>query len=221
MEDKIEKIKDIVQQELSCSAHDLEHSKRAYNNCIKLAENESVNLTILKAAALLHDIARTEEDKDQTGNTDHALLGAEKAEKILKELDFSKEEIGAIKHCIISHRFRNNQEPKTKEAQILFDADKIDSVGAIGIARSFIWVGKNNAKMYTDIDIEKYINDNLGGDPNSRIRNKTKHSPQIEFETKFKNLANSLYTEKGRKLCQERIDFYKNFLNQLEKEILE
>jgi len=147
--------------------------------------------------------------------------GSAKAEKILKELDFSSEEIEAIKHCIISHRFRNNQEPKTKEAQILFDADKIDSVGAIGIARSFIWVGKNNAKMYTDIDIEKYINDNLGGDPNSRIRNKTKHSPQIEFETKFKNLANSLYTEKGRKLCQERIDFYKNFLNQLEKEILE
>jgi uncharacterized protein len=188
---------------------------------LKLSENEPVNLTVLKAAALLHDIARVEEDRDQTGNTDHALLGAKKAEEILKDLDFPIEEIEEIKHCIVSHRFRNDQEPETKEAQILFDADKIDSVGAIGIARSFVWVGKNNAKMYTDIDIKKYVNENLGGNPNNRIRNKTKHSPQIEFETKFKNLASKLYTEKGRKLCQERIDFYKKFLDELGKEILE
>ena len=221
MEEKLEKLKNIVEKELSCSAHDLEHSKRVYNSCLKLSENEPVDLNILKAAALLHDIARVEEDNDHTGNIDHAVLGAQKAETILKELNFSEQEIKKIKHCILSHRFRgDNQKPETKEAQILFDADKLDSCGALSIARGFIWVGRNNAKIYTDkTSLEAYIKDNLGGETTGKIKDKTKHSVQIEHETKIKHLEDKFYTQKAKQIYKERMVFCEMFLERLEKEI--
>ncbi len=216
---KFQKIKEIVEKELSCSAHNMDHVMRVYNLSLHLAENEDVDLDVLKASALLHDIARAKEDNDPTGKTDHAILGSEMAAPILKELDFTEEQIKHIQDCIISHRYRTGNELKTKEAQILFDADKLDAVGAIGIARSFVWVGRNNAKIYTDIDIEKYIDENLGGKINGRIQDKTKHSPQIEFETKLKFLITKLQTKKAKEICKERIEFYKSFLDRLNKEI--
>ncbi len=219
MEDKFEKIKNIVEKESSFE-HKMDHVIRVYSTCLLLAKNEDVDLDILKAAALLHDIARTKEDKDKTGKIDHALLGAEMAEPILKNLGFPEEKIKIIKDCIISHRYRNNHEPKTMEAKILFDADKLDTIGATGVARSFMWIGKNNAKIYSNENPKEYIKNNLeGGKINGRIIDKTKHSPQIEFQTKTKFLKEKLYTKKGREVCKERLEYAENFLNRLEKEI--
>ncbi len=130
---------------------------------------------------------------------------------ILKELNFSDEQIKHIQDCIISHRYRTGNKPKTKEAQILFDADKLDTLGAIGIARSFVWVGRNNAKIYADTNIEKYIDENLGGKINGRIQDKTKHSQQIEFETKLKFLITKLHTEKAKKYAKKELNFIKVF----------
>ena len=220
MEEKYQKIKEIVEKELSCSAHNMDHVMRVYNMCLRLAKDEpDIDLDVLKASALLHDIARVKEDNDPTGKTDHAILGSKMAVPILKELNFSKEQIKHIQDCIISHRYRTGNKAKTKEAQILFDADKLDSLGAIGIARSFVWVGRNNAKIYTETDIKKYIDENLGGKINGRIQDKTKHSPQIEFETKLKFLITKLHTAKAKEICKERIEFYKSFLDRLKREI--
>ena len=220
MEEKYQKIKEIVEKELSCSAYNMDHVMRVYNMCLRLAKDEpDIDLDVLKASALLHDIARVKEDNDPTGKTDHAILGSKMAVPILKELNFSKEQIKHIQDCIISHRYRTENKAKTKEAQILFDADKLDSLGAIGIARSFVWVGRNNAKIYTETDIEKYIDENLGGKINGRIQDKTKHSPQIEFETKLKFLITKLHTAKAKEICKERIEFYKSFLDRLKREI--
>ncbi len=219
MEEKFQKIKEAVEKELSCSAHRMDHIIRVYNLALHLAENEDVDLDVIRAVALLHDVARVKEDDDSTGNTDHAILSSEMAAPILKELEFSEEKIKHIQDCIISHRYRTKNEPKTKEAKIIFDADKLDVVGAIGIARSFVWVGRNNAKIYADVNIDEYIKDNLGGKINGRIQDKTKHSPQIEFETKLKFLADKLYTNKAKEVGRERLAFYKSFLDRLEKEI--
>ena len=219
MDQKFKKIKEIVEKELSCSAHQMDHVMRVYNLCLGLSENEDIDLDVLKAAALLHDITRIKEDNDSSGNTDHAILGAEIAGPILQELGFSEEKIKHIQDCIVSHRYRTVNKPKTKEAQILFDADKLDTVGAIGVARGFVWAGRNNAKIYTNIDINEYIKDNLGGQINGRIQDKTKHSQQIEFETKLKFLEDKLHTKKAKEICRERIEFYKSFLDRLEKEI--
>ena len=219
MEEKFEKIKKIVEKELSCSAHDMEHIMRVYNLALHIAKNENVDLNIIKTAALLHDIARVKEDDDQTGKIDHAILGAKMAKLILENLKFSEEKIKHILECIVSHRYRTGNKPKTKEAQILFEADKLDTLGAIGIARAFVWVGGNNANIYRKVNTQKYVKDNLGGKINGRIKDKTKHSPQIEWETKTKFLGNKIKTIKGKEILKERMDFYKNFLNRLEKEI--
>ncbi len=219
MEQKFQKIKKFVEKELSCSAHNMDHVMRVYNLCLHLAEGEKVDLEVIKAAALLHDIARAREDNDHSRNINHAILGSQMAVPILKKLGFSKEKIKHIQDCIISHRYRTGDEPKTKEAQILFDADKLDALGAIGVARGFVWVGKHNAQIYSDVNIKNYIDDNLGGKINGRIKDKTRHSPQVEFETKFKFLTNKLHTKKAKKIGRERTEFYKNFLKRLEKEI--
>lgn len=219
MNQKFQKIKEAVEKEILCSAHRMDHVMRVYNLCLHLAENENVDLEVVKASALLHDIARAIEDNDNSGKTDHAILSSKMAVPILQKLGFSEEKIKHIQDCIISHRYKSENKPKTKEAEILFDADKLDNIGAIGIARSFVWVGRNNAKIYTNIDIDEYIKDNLGGKPNGRIQDKTKHSPQIEFETKLKFLMDKLYTKKAKAVCKERLEFCKSFLDRLEKEV--
>ena len=99
MEEKLQRIKDIVEEELSCSAHNIEHVMRVYNLCLSLAKDEpKIDLFILKTSALLHDIARVKEDEDDTGMTDHAVLGAEMAGKILTNLGYTSEQIVKIKH---------------------------------------------------------------------------------------------------------------------------
>lgn len=90
----------------------------------------------------MHDIARVKESRDKTGEIDHAVLGSKLAEEILINLDYEKGKIEGIKHCIIAHRFRSGNEPQTLEAKILFDADKLDVIGSVGIARSFMLAGQ-------------------------------------------------------------------------------
>jgi len=221
MEEKYQKIKNIVEKELSCTAHNMEHVMRVYNMCLHLAEDESdVDLEILKTSALLHDIARTKEDKDDSGNIDHAIFGAEMTENILKDFGYSNDKIEAVKHCIITHRFRSGNEPKTKEAKILFDADKLDVIGSIGIARSFMIAGQYHEKMFSNVPVDKYIKDNLvDGKPNGRIKVIAKHAPNLEFETKFIHIPNRLFTEKAKLIGEQRINFMKQFFDILNKDI--
>lgn len=216
---KFKEIEDIVRKELSCSAHDFDHTIRVYNLATELAKGEKVDLEVIRAATLLHDIARVKEDNDPTGKTDHAVLSAEMAKPILKRFGFTDKKIKHIQDCIISHRYKTDNRSKTKEAQILFDADKLEGTGAIGVARKFVWVGKNGANIYKKVSTKQYIKENMSGKRTGRIQDNTKHSPQIEFEVKTKYLLNSLFTKKAKKICKERTNFMKKFLNRLEKEI--
>ena len=222
MEKKYQKIKEIVEKESigADPGHDINHTMRVYDWAFKLSKGEDVDLDVLIPAVLLHDIAQVSEQKDKSGKICHAKLSAKRAKKILKNLGYSQEKINKIIHCILAHRYRaTGVKPETKEAKILFDADKLDCLGAVGVARSFVWVGRNYAKIYTDIDTDEYTKNNLGGKANGRIQDKTKHSPYIEFETKLKFLPDKLYTSKAKKIAKERTKFFKNFLKRLEKEI--
>ncbi len=218
---RIEGIKKIVEKELSCSAHDMEHIIRVYNMCLHLAKYDpDVDLDILKASALLHDIARAREDKDNSGSIDHAVLGAEMATDVLKDLGYSNYEIEAIKHCITTHRFRGGNKPKSKEAKILFDADKLDVIGSIGIARSFIIAGQHKQNMFSKVSVDKYIKDNLvDGRLNGRVKVMSKHAPNIEFEIKLIHIPNKLYTARAKVIGEERVDFMKQFFDVLDKDI--
>jgi uncharacterized protein len=219
MEGKYRKLKVLVEKELreASPAHDINHVIRVCNLCLHLAKYESdVDLDVLKTAAILHDIARVKEGRD----VDHAVLGAEMSEKILRELAYPEEKIKLVKHCIIAHRFRSGYEPKTKEAEILFDADKLDVIGATGIARSSILAGEYSQKIFSDMPIDEYIKENLvGGKSNGRIKDASKHAPNIEFDTKFKHIPNKLYTRKAREIAKQRLEYMKQFFERLKKEI--
>jgi uncharacterized protein len=221
MDTRLEKIKEIVKKELSSSHHDIEHIERVYNLCLHLAKHESnADLEILKTAALLHDIARFKEFQDKTGKIEHATLGAEMAEETLKTLGYSREKIDKIKHCIIVHRYRRNRKPRTIEAKILFDADKLDALGAVGIARAFMMAGHYNQKIYSDIPIEKYLRDNVrGGRTRVGLKDVSKHTPNIEYELKLKHIPERLYTQKAKAIAKERLQFMENFFERLKREI--
>lgn len=220
-DEKLKNIEQIVKKELSCSAYNLDHSMRVFNLCKLIAKNEKdVDMEVVQIAALMHDIGQTKESSDPSGDTDHAVESAKMAGEILKSMDFSESKIKHIQKCIISHRFRTANKPKTKEAQIVFDADKIDGIGAIGIARMFSWTGKNGAHIYKKTDLKKYAEENLtGGSINGRIKDKTKHSPQIEFEIKVGQMRGRLYTKKAKKIFDDRVQYMEDFHNRLEKEI--
>jgi len=221
MNQKYEKIQEVVTKELSCSAHDLEHVLRVYRLCLYLTKYElSVNLDVLKTAALLHDIAKVKEDQDNSGNTDHALLGAEMAKKILEELGYS-ENLDQIIRCIRTHRFKGDNRPETLEAKILFDADKIDILGSIGIARSYMIAGQYKQSIYNNLLVNDYIKDNLvGANPKGRIKDISKHSPNLEFEIKIKKIPENLFTVKAKEIAKKRLDFMENYYKQLKKDVI-
>ncbi|MCX6808760.1 MAG: HD domain-containing protein [Candidatus Berkelbacteria bacterium] len=221
-QDIMDKIRDFAKKHFvnnKDSAHNFEHVERVYNLAVELAEGEDVDINVIKIAALLHDIGGELELKDPSGQTDHAEQSVKLAKPFLQGLNLPVQTIEHILDCILSHRYRTENKPKTKEAMIVFDADKLETVGAIGIARAFVWVGKNNAHIYKTADIEKYANENLGGKANGRIQDKTKHSPQINWETKDKRIVEYLYTKKAKEIAKKRKKFSEKFFAELEKEI--
>lgn len=211
--EKHKRIKEIAEKELSCSAHKLDHVLRVYNLCMQLSEYEkNVDLEVLIPASLLHDIARVKESQDKTGRIDHAVLGSQMAEEILRNLEYEEEKIERIKHCIISHRFRSGNEPKTIEAKILFDADKLDAIGSVGIARCFMLAGQFGQSLSND-----YISENTT--ENGRLKDVSKHSPIIEYEVKLKKIPSRLYTRKAKEIGSDRLEFMDEFFKRLRFEI--
>lgn len=215
---KYNEIIEIVEEKLTCSAHNLDHVYRVYNLCLLIAKyEEDVDLEILIPSALLHDIARVEESKDKTGKVDHAILGGELAENILRRLQYDEEKIQNIKHCIISHRFRTGNEPNTVEAKILFDADKLDAIGASGIARTFMLSGQFGQRLTARETLDDYLASNTV--ENGRLKDVSRHTPFIEYETKFKRIPNKLYTKQAKEIGKERLEFMEKYFNRLKLEI--
>jgi len=225
MTEKFQKIKEIVEQELNQkidSAHDIDHIIRVYNLAMTIAKTENnVDMDVLQAGVLLHDIGGAKESSDPSGQTDHAVIGAEMAKPILEKFGFSSDKIKHVQECILAHRYRTNNRPETIEAKIVHDADKLETAGAIGIARAFSWIGQHQAKIYKKVDnIEDYAKDNLiEGKINGRIMDKSKHSVHINYETKDKFLLDNLYTESSKIIGQERMAYFKEFLDRLDKEV--
>ena len=221
MENKHRKIREIVEGELSCLAHDMDHVLRVYDTCLRLAEEEpGVDLDVLKAAALLHDIARVEEYQDTSGKVDHAVLGAEKAARVLEDLGYPEEKIERIRHCIVSHRFRGADAPETREAEILFDADKLDMVGAVGVARSFVIAGQYGQSIYSRASVDEYVRENIvGGVSGGRIKDISRHTPNMEYDLKLRHVPTRIHTERARELVMERSAFMELFFERLREEI--
>ena len=120
-------------------SHGFDHTERVFRLATIIAEKEGADLEIVQTAALLHDIARK---KEAGGEVEcHAAQGAKDAEKILQETGFDKSKIPLVVDCIAVHRFRKGIVPKTIEGKVLQDADRLDVLGAIGVARVFSFGG--------------------------------------------------------------------------------
>jgi len=164
-------------------------------------------LDILSAAALLHDIGRSHEMLSQ-GKICHAAKGAEMSRTILTGLEFSQEMKEAILHCIEAHRYRNNKAPESLEAKILFDADKLDSIGAIGIGRAFLFAGQVGARLH-----------NRGVDVAKTCSYSTEDTAYREFLVKLCKIKDKMLTPEGKRLAAERHEFMELFFKRLDKEI--
>ncbi len=191
--------------------HDWSHVDRVRNLALAIGKKEKADLRVLEVACLLHDIGRKEE-MDSNGKFCHAEKGAELAEKFLLKLKLDKEDIENIKHCIVSHRFRNEHIPKTTEAKVLFDADKLDSIGAVGIGRDFLFAGFIKNPMYTgrEKEILKKGGDMSYSDDDSAV---------MEYEFKLKKVKNKILTKTGKKIAQERHNYTVDFFEKFDREI--
>jgi len=125
--------------------HGFPHVERVHDICIEIGEKLKSNLYILRISALLHDIGRVKESKDVHGKN-HAEISADMASEFLRSstLNLSREDVEHVTHCIRAHSFSNNVVPKTLEAKILSDADKLDALGAIGLYRTIGFTVQNN-----------------------------------------------------------------------------
>ncbi len=193
----------------NCS-HDKMHTYRVLNNALKISKKEkNVNIGILITSALLHDIARQKEKLDKT--IDHAIEGANMAYQFLIENNFSENFANSVKNCIQTHRFRSNNEPKTIEAKILFDADKLDVIGPIGIARTLMYNGEHNQPLY-------YLDSN--GKIDYNLNKEAKDSFFKEYNYKLVKMYKIFYTKEGKRLSKKnkRIStkFYKQLIKQVE-----
>ncbi|KUK66547.1 MAG: hypothetical protein XD85_0146 [Parcubacteria bacterium 34_609] len=193
------------------SSHDWSHIERVYNSAIKIAKEEKANLDVVKIAACLHDIGRNEEIKSN-GKICHAEKGAEIAKKMLSKYDIDERLVENIIHCILSHRNRNNYKPKTIEAKIIFDADKLDSIGAVGIARDFLFAGIYNAPLYTGREKEILKN----ADNYAYTRDDT---ALLEYYYKLSKIKDKIITKTAKKVARDRHNYMKEFFERFNKEI--
>jgi len=122
-------------------SHDWEHSERVFRLAWRIAMREGADPNIVLPAALLHDIGRDTEFHAE-GRVCHAAVGAALARDVLERIGLEPVLAERICHCIASHRFRGEVRPQTIEAEVLFDADKLDSIGAVGIGRAFLFAGE-------------------------------------------------------------------------------
>jgi len=188
-------------------SHGWDHTERVFNLAIHIGKKEKADLDILEVAAILHDIKRKEED-EKLGEICHAELASVEARKILGKYSLDEIFIKEVVHCIRTHRFRGNNIPESKEAKILFDADKLDSIGAVGIGRAFLFAGELGAKLHN---------------PQKNHEKTEAYSKEDtayrEFSVKLSKIKDRMLTKEGKKLAKERHEFMVEFFDRLNKEV--
>lgn len=190
MDTKIDAIQHYVKSVfVQPGSHGLDHVLRVVNLCKVIGKEEDADMRVLLPAALFHDIARPTEREN---GMPHEEAGAQMAEHYLRSIRYDEERIIKITHAIRTHRYRSTQKPETLEAKILSDADKLDAMGAVGIARTFIRAGEH------------------GGE----IRNAMDH-----ISDKLLKLNGLMYTETAKKLAEERHRYLGVFLETLTDEM--
>lgn len=188
------------------SAHDFAHILRVYKNAQKLCKQEKANEKLVLSAVLLHDIVSYPKSDKRSHLS--SQQSAKKAEKILKKLDFTNNEIQIVSDAIRDHSFTRGKTPQTLEGKILQDADRLDAIGAIGIARVFAVGGSEKRAFYNIVD------------PFCKTRDPNDKLWTIDhFYQKLLKLETMMNTKSAKIEAKKRTKFLKNFLSEFAKEI--
>jgi uncharacterized protein len=208
--DVLLKIRQIAEQRFSgaLGSHDWEHTLRVHRLCSRIGPIEGADMMVLEAAAYLHDIGRSHQDATN-GSVCHAVKGAEITRRIIAPLSLTAASKNNIVHSVRAHRFRDDHKPATIEARVLFDADKLDAIGAVGVARAYLFAGELGACLH---------NPHLPPDEAaSYSKNDTGHR---EYIVKLSKIKDRMLTAEGRRMAQERhafmADFFSRFLEEYE-----
>jgi uncharacterized protein len=188
------------------SAHDFDHVMRVYKNAQKICKKEKVNEKLVLCATLLHDIVSY--PKSDKRSKMSSTESAKKSKLILKKYDFLKEETITISDAIRDHSFSQNKTPESIVGKILQDADRLDALGAIGIARVFATGGSLKRPFY-NID-----------DPFCKTRKSDDKTWTVDhFYQKLLKLELLMNTKSGKMEAKKRTKVLQEFLNQLKQEI--
>jgi uncharacterized protein len=182
------------------AAHAFDHVLRVTALAERLAAAEGADPVIVRTAALLHDVERHQPE--------HHLRGAERAREILS--GWPTPFVEAVAHAIAAHRFRAGPAPTTREAQCLFDADKLDAIGAVGVARAFAYGGKQGQRLWAPIE---------SIDPDGPELPAPEYTPVHEYVRKLARLHTQLYTATARRIAAERHAFMVAFYARLQREV--
>lgn len=187
-------------------AHDYSHIMRVYKNAQKITKHEKANQKLVLAAVLLHDVVQfsKSDPRSKTASTKSAIL----AQKILKKHGFSEPEIKIIADAIRDHSYSRGKIPQTMEGKILQDADRLDALGAIGIARTFSVGGSEKRPIYNQ------------SDPFCHTRKPDDHSWTVDhFYRKLLLLEKKMNTKFAKSLAKKRTKLMTKFLSDLKDEI--
>jgi len=193
----------------SDAVHDFDHVLRVYHMAETLAQQEGADLEIVLAAALLHD-AESASGSDEL-RISHHEAAAIFAGKVLKEEGWQEDRIKAVQYCILTHRFRDNRKPNTLEAKVLFDADKLDAIGAIGVARALAYAVLDGQPLFAEpsMTFHKALKTEEG-EP---------YTAYHEYLFKLSRLKDRMQTQSGKAMAQARHDYMRGFFQQLKEEV--
>lgn len=206
LEEQLESIL-LRQTDQSDASHGIHHARRVKMNAAEIAQREGAgDMRLLTAAAYLHDLVNV--PKNSPLRASASRQSAEASAPILKELGFADDEISAITHIITAHSFSANISPETLEAKILQDADRLEALGALGIARTFYVAGQLSSELFH------------GDDPFAEQRplDDARYAAD-HFQTKLLGLADTMQTTAGKEVAKERTQYMEGFLRQLAREI--
>ena len=188
----------------SGGCHDFDHTLRVLANAEMLLKElpEADGFTV-RMAVLLHDLARPDED-EANGKVCHASLGAEYAAAYLKSRNFPAGLTDSICSAVRRHRYRGNDYPQTIEEKIVFDADKLDSLGAVGVGRAFLFAGKCGARLH-----------NSRCEALSNPAYSLEDTAYREYLVKLCKLSDVILTDPARQIAEKRLKVMQEFFANL------
>ena len=188
-------------------SHDWDHTRRVVRLCERIGPAESADMDVLLCAAYLHDIGRSRQDATN-GRVCHARAGADMAAPLVDAQPLSADQRKNIIHCIRAHRYRDDHPPRSLEAKVLFDADKLDAIGAVGVARAYLFAGEVGARLHNpDAGAtlgEEYTADDTG---------------YREYRVKLRHIYDRMMTATGRRIAQSRHRFMEKYFDRLLVEV--